>query len=68
MSMRKYIPRITFTNYRKLYPNMASTTFNSWLSVDLWPYSGRMWMFSVKHYSVCVDWTFTVFAKFLKRK
>ena len=53
-SRRWKFPTISYTNFKKEYPNMGGSCFTRWFSFNrMW--SGKIWNFYVKHYQISLD-------------
>jgi hypothetical protein len=48
------LPKVSYTNFRKQYPNMGKNCFTKWFSFQRF-WSGRIWNISVKHHQVSLD-------------
>ena len=47
------LPKVSYTNYRKKYPNMGRC-FNRWFQFKRY-WGGRIWNISVKHHEISLD-------------
>jgi hypothetical protein len=49
----RIIPKVSYVNYRKLYPN--SQAFNRWIVAQR-AWSGMLWIAGIKHHVIKCDW------------
>lgn len=48
------LPKVSYTNFRKEYPNIGKTAFAPWFSFTRY-WGGRIWNINIKHHQVSLD-------------
>lgn len=48
------LPKLTYTNYRKEFPNMSQGAFAKWFSFERF-WGGRIWSFCIRHHEISLD-------------
>lgn len=53
-SNRWKLPKVSYTNFRKEFPNMGSGCFRAWFSFSRY-WGGKLWNISVRHHVIELD-------------
>jgi hypothetical protein len=49
------LPKLSYTNFKKEFPNMGENCFKRWFYLDTWPWGGRIWNIGILHHQVSLD-------------